>query len=54
MDVKIANSHCIKALLEFNPTIIKSLEIGARYADKYEEIISLAKQNQISITSCKV
>tara|TARA_Y100000813_G_scaffold118567_1_gene85008 strand:+ start:160 stop:849 length:690 start_codon:yes stop_codon:yes gene_type:complete len=49
MDVKIANSHCIKALLEFNPTIIKSLEISARYADKYEEIISLAKQNQISI-----
>ena len=49
MDVKIANSHCIKALLEFNPTIIKSLEIGEKYADKYEEIISLAKQNQISI-----
>ena len=49
MDVKIANSHCIKALLEFNPTIIKSLEIGKKYAYKYEEIISLAKHNQISI-----
>lgn len=53
MDVKIANSHCIKVLLEFNPSVIKLLEIGKRYEDKYEEIILLAKQNKISIRETK-
>ena len=36
MDVKIEILIALKHL-EFNPTIIKSLEIGARYADKYEK-----------------
>ena len=54
MVVNISNLHCIRALLDFNPKVIKEIDINANYYQKYEEIISLAKKNSISVNEGKL